>query len=140
MHVDGQGDHTLVSVEWPRQRLLPMERRPVPRTVAEDGHIPVAMRKLRDAARIDKAAEDVDHVRRWRTHKQLMREASGVVRERRELAGGDGAQAEGRHELRQGVWQALLPGLGGLRAAPRMGDGWHRRPPLVQSRQRKQLN
>lgn len=41
-----------------------------------------------------------DPIRRWRTHKQLMRELSHAVRDRRELVGGNGAQSVGRHQQR----------------------------------------
>lgn len=68
-------DNLPVTVEWPRMCALLLDRRPVPRVVAEDAAMKNVLEKLRTSARLETAPTCAGPVTHWRMHKRLLREA-----------------------------------------------------------------
>lgn len=63
LQADGLGDHTPLVVERPAPRSLLVDRRPVPREVAEDESMAAVLGKLHSASRLDDAPEYADPMR-----------------------------------------------------------------------------
>lgn len=98
VHRQGLSDKAPVEVAMPDAFQLPPERRPIPRTVAEDLATPTLLAAMQLAAKPD-GSRFADHpMGRWA--QPLLREASRVIRDRRALGGGGGALADESHDMR----------------------------------------
>lgn len=79
---------------------MPVERRPVPRHTAEDSIVPGVLSCMQSADQLDGPGFAGDAVARWQQHNSILREERRIVRDRSLLAGGLGAGAKERHEMR----------------------------------------